>query len=114
MLFRSWGTGSASREFLYVEDAAEAIVRSAEIVDSPDPINLGTGREIAIRDLVALIRRLCGFVGRIEWDRSQPDGQPRRCLDTSRARKILNWEAETSFEEGLGRTIAWWRDQAEE
>lgn len=107
-----WGTGSASREFLYVSDAAEGIVRAAERIDTPEPINLGTGGEIRIRDLVELIARTCGFTGRIEWDASKPDGQPRRCLDTSRALKLLDWRAAMSFEEGLRRTIAWWRQQA--
>ena len=104
-----WGTGSASREFLYVEDAAEGIVRAAEVMDEPTPINLGTGREITIRDLVTLIAKLVGFTGRIEWDATKPDGQPRRCLDTSRARTLLEWEARTDFETGLRQTIDWWR-----
>lgn len=105
-----WGTGSASREFLYVEDAAEGIIRAAERIDTPEPINLGTGREIKIKDLVELIARLCGFRGRIEWDTSKPDGQPRRCLDTSRAKRLLDWQAQMDFEEGLRRTIAWYRE----
>jgi GDP-L-fucose synthase len=105
-----WGTGSASREFLYVEDAAEGIVRAAERIATPDPINLGTGREITIRDLVELIARLCDFRGRIEWDASKPDGQPRRCLDTTRAARMLQWTAGVDFEQGLRRTIAWWRE----
>ena len=105
-----WGTGSASREFLYVEDAAEGIIRAAERIDTPDPINLGTGREITIKDLVELIAKLCGFRGRIEWDATKPDGQPRRCLDTRKAKKLLDWEAQVGFEEGLRRTIAWWRE----
>jgi GDP-L-fucose synthase len=104
-----WGTGSASREFLYVEDAAEAIVRAAERIDDPRPINLGTGREITIKALVELIARLCDYRGRIEWDATKPDGQPRRCLDTARARELLRWEAATELEDGLKRTIAWWR-----
>jgi GDP-L-fucose synthase len=104
-----WGTGSASREFLYSSDAAEGIVRAAERVDTPDPINLGTGNEITIRDLVTLIAKLCGFEGRIEWDASKPDGQPRRCLDTARAKAMLNWQAVTTFEDGLRATIDWWR-----
>ena len=107
-----WGTGSASREFLYVKDAAEAIVRAAERVDSPEPINLGTGREITIKDLVILIARLTGFDGRIEWDASKPDGQPRRCLDTSLAQQRLDWRAATPFEQGLRETIDWWRGQS--
>jgi GDP-L-fucose synthase len=108
-----WGTGSASREFLYVEDCAEGIVLAAERIDDPFPINLGTGREILIRDLVALIAQLTGFMGEIRWDASKPDGQPRRCLDTARAGKALGWRAEVSLEEGLARTIAWYRDHRE-
>lgn len=104
-----WGSGQASREFLYVEDAAEAIVRAAERVDTPQPINLGTGREISIRDLASRTADLCGFHGRIRWDPRQPDGQPRRCLDTSRARELLGWQAATRLEDGLRATIAWWR-----
>jgi len=107
-----WGTGSASREFLYSADAAEGIVRAAERVDTPDPINLGTGNEITIRDLITLIARLCDFKGRIEWDATKPDGQPRRCLDTARAQRMLGWRAETSFENGLRATIDWWRKNA--
>jgi GDP-L-fucose synthase len=107
-----WGTGAVSREFLYVDDAAEGVVQAALMMEEPIPINLGTGREITIRDLVALIARLTGFRGEIRWDPSRPDGQPRRCLDTSRARALLGWEAAVSFEEGLRRTIEWWRGQA--
>src|SRR5438128_1509827 len=87
---RKWG-GSASREFAYGDDAAEALVLTAEKMDEPVPINLGSGREVRIADLVALISQLCGFTGRIEWDPSKPDGQPRRCLDTSRAERLLGW-----------------------
>ena len=104
-----WGTGEASREFLYVDDAAEAIIRAAECVDDPDPINLGTGREITIGKLVELIAELTEFRGRIDWDRSKPDGQPRRCLDVSRAARVLDWRAQTSLEEGLKTTIEWWQ-----
>jgi len=111
-----WGTGSASREFLYVEDAAEGIVTAAERMREPTPINLGTNFEITIRDLVHLIARLTGFATdeadlerRIVWDSTKPDGQPRRCLDTSRAKALLGWEAEVGFEEGLQRTIEWFR-----
>jgi GDP-L-fucose synthase len=104
-----WGTGSASREFLYVDDAAEGIVRAAEVIDTPEPINLGTGNEITIRDLVTLIARLCDFRGRIEWDPTKPDGQPRRCLDTTLAEQKLGWRAKVGFEEGLRNTIDWWR-----
>jgi len=103
-----WGTGSASREFLYVDDAAEGILRAAEVMNEPVPVNLGTGREITIRRLVELIARETGFRGKIEWDASKPDGQPRRCLDTSRAQKLLNWSAQTDFETGLKQTIAWY------
>lgn len=103
-----WGTGSASREFLYVDDAAEGILRATEVMNDPTPINLGTGREISIRHLVELIAKHTGFRGEIRWDASKPDGQPRRCLDTSRARDLLNWSAQTDFEEGLRQTIHWY------
>jgi len=104
-----WGTGSASREFLYSEDAAEGIVRAAEAMDDPTPINLGAGFEIKIKDLVELIVKLTGFKGRIEWDATKPDGQPRRCLDVERAAKMLDWRAKVGFEDGLKRTIEWYR-----
>ncbi len=104
-----WGTGKAGREFLYVDDAAEAIVKATEIHNDSEPINLGTGREIAIADLAERIARLCGFEGRIIWDASRPDGQPRRQLDTMRAATALNWRAGTDLEDGLKRTIEWWR-----
>jgi GDP-L-fucose synthase len=104
-----WGTGSASREFLYVEDAAEGLVRATETMDDPVPINLGTGMEITIRDLVNLVARLSGFKGEIRWDSSKPDGQPRRCLDTERAAKLLGWRAKVGFEDGMKRTIEWYR-----
>jgi nucleoside-diphosphate-sugar epimerase len=107
-----WGTGKVSREFLYVDDAAEGVLRAAEAMDEPTPINLGTGREITIKDLVELIARLTGFKGEIRWDSTKPDGQPRRCLDTARAKKLLGWQAQVSFEEGLKRTIEWWRQQS--
>ncbi len=100
-----WGTGNASREFLYVEDAAEGIVLGAERYDEPEPVNLGVGHEITIRDLVELIARLTGFTGQIEWNASQPDGQPRRALDTSRAREAFGFVARTPFEAGLRQTI---------
>ena len=103
-----WGTGAASREFLYVEDAAEGIVLASELYDGPEPVNLGAGREITIRDLVETIARLCGFKGDIRWDSSKPDGQPRRMLDTSRARDRFRFESKTDFEEGLRRTIEWY------
>jgi len=104
-----WGTGAASREFLYVDDAADGVVRAAEVMNEPEPVNLGTGSEITIRDLVTLIARLCDFKGEIAWDASKPDGQPRRCLDTRRAAQRLNWRAQVGFEEGLRRTIEWYR-----
>ncbi|MCI0365190.1 MAG: GDP-L-fucose synthase [Phycisphaerales bacterium] len=106
-----WGTGKVSREFLYVDDAAEGILRAAEVMDEPLPINLGTGMEITIKDLVELIAKLTGFHGEIRWDASKPDGQPRRCLDTARAKKMLGWKAQVGFEEGLRRTIEWWRKE---
>jgi len=104
-----WGSGGVSREFLYVEDAAEGMLRAAEVMDEPIPINLGTGMEITIKALVELIAKLTGFKGEIRWDASKPDGQPRRCLDTQRAKKLLGWQAQVGFEEGLRRTIEWWR-----
>jgi GDP-L-fucose synthase len=104
-----WGTGSASREFLYVDDAAEGVIRAAEVMDEPTPVNLGTNMEITIKNLVELIAKLTGFNGKIAWDATKPDGQPRRCLDTSRAAKLLGWKAQVGFEEGLKRTIDWWR-----
>ncbi|MFH1111272.1 MAG: GDP-L-fucose synthase [Planctomycetota bacterium] len=104
-----WGTGKASREFLYVEDAAEAIVTAAEVHNDPEPINLGSGREITIADLATLIARLCGFDGKIVWDAQRSDGQPRRRLDTTRAEKLLSWRAKVDLEEGLRRTMEWWR-----
>jgi len=108
-----WGTGSASREFLYVDDAAEGILRAAEVKDDPEPINLGAGFEITIKDLVELIVKLTGFKGTIEWDSTKPDGQPRRCLDTSLAEKRLGWKARVGFEDGLRRTIEWYRAHGE-
>ena len=103
-----WGTGSASREFLYVEDCARAIVLAARHYDGGEPVNLGAGREITIRDLVGLVARLTGFRGEIVWDPSKPDGQPRRCLDVSRAEHEFGFRAATDFEEGLRRTIQWY------
>jgi GDP-L-fucose synthase len=104
----AWGTGSASREFLYVEDAARGIVLAAERYDGRDPINLGVGSEITIRDLTELIARLTGFVGEVRWDPSKPNGQPRRALDTNRAREAFGFSAATSFEDGLRQTIRWY------
>jgi GDP-L-fucose synthase len=104
----AWGTGAASREFLYVEDAAEAIALAAERYDSADPVNVGAGREISIRELVQTIADICGYRGDVRWDASQPDGQPRRMLDTTRARERFGFEARTGFEAGLRRTIEWY------
>ena len=103
----AWGTGRASREFLYVEDAANGIVLATEKYDSPEPVNLGTGFEITIRELAELICELAGFDGHIEWDATKPDGQPRRRLDTSKAKQEIGFEAKTSLHEGLKRTIEW-------
>ena len=104
-----WGTGKATREFLYVEDAAEGIVLATERYEKPDPINLGAGFEISINDLVHLIAKLTGFAGTITWDTTKPDGQPRRCLDTSRAAQEFGFKATTPFEAGLRNTIEWYR-----
>ena len=104
-----WGTGKASREFLYVDDAAEGILRAAEVMREPTPINLGAGFEITIKDLVELIVRLTGFSGEIIWDATKPDGQPRRQLSVERAAHLLGWRAQVPFEEGLRRTIDWYR-----
>jgi GDP-L-fucose synthase len=104
-----WGTGSASREFLYVKDAARGIAMATETYNGPEPVNLGSGMEIRIRDLVDMIASLTGFSGRIVWDSSKPDGQPRRCLDTSRAKREFGFEAAMEFREGLEETITWYR-----
>jgi GDP-L-fucose synthase len=105
-----WGTGNASREFLYVEDAARGICEAAAGYDGPEPVNLGAGFEILIRDLVALVARLMGFTGELRFDPTQPDGQPRRSLDTSRAERLFGFRATTGFEDGLRRTIEWYRE----
>ncbi|MBI2781908.1 MAG: GDP-L-fucose synthase [Chloroflexi bacterium] len=107
-----WGTGSASREFLYVDDAAEGIVLATERYEGAEPVNLGVGREITIRDLVGLIVQATRFGGEIRWDTTKPDGQPRRALDTSRARERFGFEAKTSFEDGLRATIDWYEGVA--
>ncbi|HEX6424820.1 MAG TPA: GDP-L-fucose synthase [Acidimicrobiales bacterium] len=110
-----WGTGSASREFLYVEDAAEGLALAAERYDGPEPVNLGTDEELPIRDLVGLIARATGFTGEIRWDTSKPDGQPRRRVDPSRAASSFGFKAEVPFAEGLRRTVDWYlahRDEA--
>ncbi len=104
-----WGTGRASREFLYVKDAARAIVQAARFYNKPEPVNIGAGREITIRDLVETLVRLTDYQGEIIWDTSKPDGQPRRMLDTSRAREEFSFVAETDFETGLRETIQWYQ-----
>jgi GDP-L-fucose synthase len=104
-----WGDGSPTREFLYVDDCVEGLVLAAERYDGADPVNLGTGSEISIHNLAELIAELTGFEGEIVWDTSQPNGQPRRALDTSRARELFGFEARTPLREGLERTIAWYR-----
>ena len=105
-----WGTGSASREFLYVEDAAEGIVLATEKYNKPDPVNLGAGFEIKIKDLAELIADLTSFDGEIVWDTTKPDGQPRRCLDVNRAKKEFGFVAKTNFRDGLKKTIEWFKD----
>ena len=104
-----WGTGNASREFLYVDDAAEGIVTAARLYDSREPVNLGSGREITIRELTELVAEIAGFDGKIAWDTSKPDGQPRRRLDTTRAADEFGFRAKTSLEDGLRATVAWYR-----
>ncbi|OGZ43227.1 MAG: GDP-fucose synthetase [Candidatus Ryanbacteria bacterium RIFCSPHIGHO2_02_FULL_45_17b] len=106
-----WGTGSASREFLYVEDAAEAIVLSAEKFDGPEPVNVGAGMEITIKDLIETICKIMDYKGEIHWDSSKPDGQPRRMLDVSRAEQFFGFRAKTGFEEGLQKTIEWYEQK---
>jgi GDP-L-fucose synthase len=103
-----WGSGTATREFLYVDDAAEGILLATENYDKPDPVNIGAGMEISIKDLVLMIARLTDFKGEIRWDATKPDGQPRRSLDTSRAKKEFGFRAKTTFEEGLRKTIEWY------
>ncbi|MBA7510289.1 GDP-L-fucose synthase [subsurface metagenome] len=104
-----WGTGKPTREFLYVEDATEGILLATEKYNKPNPVNLGAGFEISIKDLVGLIAKLTGFEGKIVWDTTKPDGQPRRCLDTLKAYKEFGFKAKTPFEEGLKRTIEWYK-----
>ncbi len=105
-----WGDGSPTREFLYVEDCADGLLRGAELYDAPEPVNLGTGEEISIRDLASLVAELTGFTGQIRWDTSMPNGQPRRALDASKAEQLFGFRADTPLREGLERTIAWYRD----
>jgi GDP-L-fucose synthase len=103
-----WGTGKVSREFLYVEDAAEGILLATEKYDKPDPVNIGVGKEITINDLVYLIAKFTGYTGKIVWDTTKPDGQPRRCLDTSKAKEEFGFIAQTEFGDGLKKTIDWY------
>lgn len=105
-----WGTGKPTREFLYVEDAAQGIVLAAEKYNKSEPVNLGAGFEISIKDLVDIIVNLTGFKGKIFWDRSKPDGQPRRCLDISRAAKEFGFKARTGFEGGVRKTVEWYKE----
>jgi len=106
-----WGDGSPTREFLYVEDAADGILLASELYNKGEPVNLGSGMEISIRDLVEMVAKYTGFRGRISWDTSQPNGQPRRSLDTSKAEKEFGFTTKTSFEEGLKKTISWYTAQ---
>ncbi len=110
----AWGTGEPTREFLYVKDAAEGILDATEAYNSSDPVNLGSGKEISIRNLIELIAEETGFEGTIEWDTSKPDGQPRRKLDTSRAKERFGWESSTDFRSGLQETIEWYEAHREE
>jgi len=109
-----WGTGTPTREFLYVEDAAEGVLLATEKYEKSEPVNLGVGFEISIKDLVNLIVKLVGFKGKIVWDKSKPDGQPRRCLDTTRAYQEFGFKAKMDFEEGLKKTINWYKNNYEE
>lgn len=106
-----WGTGRASREFLYVADAARAIVLATRRYNQAEPVNLGSGKEITIKELIAIIKKLTGFKGKVVWDKSKPDGQPRRCLDTSRAFKEFGFKAQMPFELGLKKTIEWYEKE---
>jgi GDP-L-fucose synthase len=106
-----WGDGTPTREFLYVDDCVDGLALAGERWDGPEPVNLGTGQEIAIRDLAELVADVTGFDGRITWDTSMPNGQPRRALDASRARELFGWEARTALREGLKQTVAWYRSR---
>ncbi len=108
-----WGTGKATREFLYVEDCAEAVVLATERYDGADPVNIGSGMEISIRDLAEMIADISGFKGKIVWDAGKPDGQPRRCLDVSRAERLFGFRATTQFRDGLKKTIDWYQNKTD-
>jgi GDP-L-fucose synthase len=103
-----WGDGTPTREFLYVDDCAEAFVAAMEKYDGPDPINVGTGIEITMMDLAKTVQSVVGHAGEIRWDSTRPNGQPRRCLDVSRAERLLGWKAKTPFREGLVKTYEWY------
>ena len=107
-----WGDGSPTREFLYVDDCVDGLVLAAGRYDAADPVNLGAGKEISIRDLAELVADVTGFEGRITWDTSRPNGQPRRSVNATRAREHFGFEARTPLREGLERTVAWYREQA--
>ena len=107
----AWGTGKPTREYLYIEDAAEGIILATEKYNKPGPVNLGSGFEISIRDLASLIAKLAGFKGQITWDTSRPDGQPRRLFDSSKAEKEFGFKAKMNFEEGLRKTVEWYKEQ---
>jgi GDP-L-fucose synthase len=109
-----WGDGSPTREFLYAEDCAEGLWRAAERYDRPEPVNLGSGEEISIRELAQLVAELIGYTGEISWDTSKPNGQPRRRLDVSRAEQLFGFRAATPLRTGLERTIAWYLEHAQE
>jgi len=108
-----WGSGNPSREFLYVDDAARALLLAGEKLTTSDPVNIGSGVETSIRELAETIARLTGYEGAITWDTSKPDGQPKRCLDVTRARELMGFDAEIEFEDGLRKTIQWYRSAAE-
>ena len=109
-----WGSGEPTREFLYVDDAARALLLAAERYSSSDPVNIGTGREVKVRDLAGLIALISGYRGETVWDRERPDGHPRKCLDTTRARERIGFEAEVDLEAGLERTIVSFRERGDE
>jgi GDP-L-fucose synthase len=109
----AWGTGKASREFLYVDDCAEGLVTALEKYDSPEPMNLGNGREISIRELTELVAKFARFEGKIVWDTTKPDGQPRRCLDVTRAAETIGFRAKTTLEDGLKKTVEWFEQNRE-
>ena len=109
-----WGDGSPTREFLYVEDAAEGIIKAAERHNGPEPVNLGSGEEVTVRDLAQIIAAEVGFTGKVVWDTSKPNGQPRRCLDVTRAKELFGFQATHRFREGIAKTVAWYMEQQEQ